>query len=56
MNYDNFVWIKIIILQQKKSFNNIPYKKLLNCKQHSKVREDYILIKFVFQLGSTISL
>ena len=29
------------------TFNNIPYRKLsLNCKQHSKIRKEYVLIKF----------
>ena len=30
----------------EKSLNNIPYRKLsLNCKQHSKVGKEHVLIK-----------
>ena len=40
----------------KNRLNNSPYKKLsMNCKQHSKLRKEHALIKYVFE-GSTISL
>ena len=42
--------------ETKNSLNNIPYKKLsMNCKQHSKIRKEHALIKYVFWEGSTIS-
>ena len=44
-----------ILLYGKKSLKNIPYRTLLlNCKQHSKIRKQHILIKCVFTTISFI--
>ena len=48
----NILSVNYIYFVTKIFLNNIPYWKLsLNCKQHSKIRKEHVLIKHVLLIG-----